>query len=415
MNAADRSARLSLGFSSVGHMYSHLFAPIFFVVALTLETEWSLTHGEAITLVVLGNVLFGVAAPVAGWLGDRWRVTAMISLFFLGTGGGMILTGLTETPNQMMLALAVTGLCASIYHPVGIAWLVRNAASRGLALGVNGVFGGIGPAVAALTAGLLTDLAGWRWAFIVPGVLIIATGIAFQVLVARRIIVETTVDRRRDAPASREDTRRAFMVLAVTLLCTGLIYQATQAGLPKVFSEGLGDILSEGVLGVSALVAFVYLMAGGLQVVAGHLADRFPLRSVYMICFALQVPFLMLAGAIGGLGLVADAAIMVSINVGALPAENSLVARYAPANWRGLAFGLKFILAFGISGLGIKMNGVIYDATGGFLWVFVVLAAIAAVGFAATLLLPAEHRRAAVIVEPVSAIPSSAGVPPAAR
>lgn len=44
------ASRLTLGFSCVGHTYAHLFAPTFFVVALTLETELGMTHGEVISL-----------------------------------------------------------------------------------------------------------------------------------------------------------------------------------------------------------------------------------------------------------------------------------------------------------------------------------------------------------------------------
>jgi MFS transporter, FSR family, fosmidomycin resistance protein len=391
------SARLSLAFSSLGHAYAHLFAPIFYVVALTLENDLRLSHGEVIGLIVVGNVLFGVAAPLAGWLGDRWSATGMIGLFFVGTGGGMVMTGLASSPLGIGLGLALTGMFASIYHPVGIAWLVRNAKARGKALGINGVFGGIGPALAAVVAGSLTELAGWRAAFIVPGAVIVATGVAFYWLLARRAIVESKIDRRPDVPASREDTIRAVAVLAVTLLCTGLIYQATQPALPKIFSERLGDIAGGGVLGVSAFVALVYLVAGGLQVLAGHLADRYPLKAVYFACFVLQVPFLMLAASLGGSALVAVAMIMVAINAGSLPAENSLVARYAPSNWRGLAFGMKFVLAFGVSALGVKMEGVLYDLTGGFFWLFVVLGAIAGVGVAAAWLLPSERRVPAAV------------------
>jgi MFS family permease len=190
---------------------------------------------------------------------------------------------------------------------------------------------------------------------------------------------------------------RAVAVLAVTLLCTGLIYQATQPALPKVFSERLGDIAGGGVLGVSALVALVYLFVGAVQVLAGHLADRYSLKVVYFACFVLQVPFLMLAGGLGGTSLVVVAMIMVSINVASLPAENSLVARYAPSHRRGLAFGLKFVLAFGVGALGVKMEGMLYDFTGGFLWLFVVLGAIATVGVAAAWLLPSERRAPAPV------------------
>jgi len=385
------SARLSLGFSCIGHSYSHLFAPIFYVAALSLEQELALSHGEVVALIVAGNVLFGFGAPLAGWLGDKWSSTGMMSVFFLGTGTGMILTGLVSTPLQIGMALALTGLFSSIYHPVGIAWLVRHAVSRGMALGINGVFGSIGPGLAAITAGVLIEWFSWRAAFFVPGIVLVMTGIAFFWLVARGAIVESRVDRKQEAPANRQDMMRAFMVLAVTMMCTGLIYQATQPALPKVFSEKLGELANGGVFGISVFVAIVYFAAGAMQIVAGRLADKYPLKYVYMIAFTLQVPFLAIAGSLSGASLLAVAMIMVSVNSGALPAENSLVARYAPSKWRGLAFGLKFILAFGVSGLGVLLEGKLYDYTGGFYWLFIVLACVAAVAAMAGMLLPNER------------------------
>ncbi|MCK5576130.1 MAG: hypothetical protein KAI28_09960, partial [Sphingomonadales bacterium] len=76
------ASRLTLGFSCVGHTYAHLFAPTFFVVALTLETEMGMTHGEVISLIVLGNMLYGLAAPLSGWLGDKWSAAGMMALYY---------------------------------------------------------------------------------------------------------------------------------------------------------------------------------------------------------------------------------------------------------------------------------------------------------------------------------------------
>ena len=394
------SARLSLGFSCVGHTYSHLVAPIFFVVALTLEDEWGLTHGETVALIIVSNVLYGAAAPLAGWLGDRWSSVGMMVFFFLGTGAGMVLTGLADSAVAVAVGLAVTGLFASIYHPVGIAWLIRNAVNRGAALGISGFFGGAGPALAALLAGALTDWISWRAAFLVPGGAMLATGVVFFALVYRRLVVESKADRRVQAPVSREDTVRAFVVLSITMICSGLIYQATLAGLPKLFSERLGTAAGEGILGVGALVALVFMVGGTMQIVAGYLADRFPLRAVYVLCFALQVPTLLLAGHLGGTLLVVVSVAMVSANWSSQPAENSLVATYAPSRWRGLIYGLKFVIAFAFCGFfGVKLEGVIYDMTGGFTWLFSVLAAISAVAVAAGLLLPPERQMAPVAAE----------------
>jgi len=388
------SAPLSMGFSCIAHSYSHLYAPIFYVAVLALEPELGLSHGEAVSLILVGNILFGVAAPLAGWLGDRWSAVGMMVLFFLGTGGGMILTGLADTPFAIAFWLAATGLFGSIYHPVGTAWLVRNAVNRGIALGINGMFGGFGPAAAALMSGALIDLFGWRAAFILPGALVIATGAVFCGLVVKGEIVESKADRRVEPPASRQDAIRVMLVLMLTMICNGMIYQATQAGLPKVFSLRVADFAASGAFGISVLVAVVYASAGVLQIVGGRLADRYPLKTVYRLAFLMQVPLLLLAAQLGGPTLVVVALLMVAANAGSLPAENCMVARYAPSHRRGLFYGLKFVFAIGIaSGLGVKLEGVLFDASGDFVWLFITLAALAIAALAIGHLLPDEPSR----------------------
>ncbi|MBF0335672.1 MAG: hypothetical protein HQL40_18865 [Alphaproteobacteria bacterium] len=81
---------------------------------------------------------------------------------------------------------------------------------------------------------------------------------------------------------------------------------------------------------------------------------------------------------------------MVSLNMAGIPAENVLLARYTPARWRGTAFGLKFVLAFGVSGLGVPLVAYIRGSTGDFYWLFALLAVMASVVAAAGLLLPGE-------------------------
>ena len=44
---------------------------------------------------------------------------------------------------------------ASIYHPVGIAMLIKTNKNIGFRLGINGVFGNMGVAAAPLITGLL--------------------------------------------------------------------------------------------------------------------------------------------------------------------------------------------------------------------------------------------------------------------
>ncbi|GEO80481.1 MFS transporter [Pararhodospirillum oryzae] len=392
MSTHGTQGRLALGFSCIGHAFSHVFEPVFFVVALSLPTVFGISYETALTLIVGGKLLFGIAAPFTGWLGDRWSATGMMTLFFLGTGGGAIWAGLSGSPVEMALALGVLGLFGSIYHPVGIAWLVHSAVNRGRALGINGAFGGFGPAVAALGAGALIDSFGWRAAFLVPGALCVLTGLVFLLSLARGWVSEKAPEANPEPPPDRRDAVRVYVVLAGVMLCGGLIYQSTQAAMPKLFEERMGSLLGEGALGIGSAVMLVYGLAGILQIGAGHLADRYALKAVYIAMYLIQAPALVAVAMLGGLPLGMAMMIAVCGNIGALPAENSLLARYTPARWRSTAYGLKFVLSFGVSGLGVPLVSVIRGTTGDFTLLFLILGGLALIVSVLLLSLPSDRK-----------------------
>jgi FSR family fosmidomycin resistance protein-like MFS transporter len=81
-----------------------------------------------------------------------------------------------------------------------------------------------------------------------------------------------------------------------------------------------------------------------------------------------------------------------------VPAENALLARYSPSRWRATAFGAKFLLALGISTIGVKLVAVIYNGAGGFSPLWLTLAGGAAFVAIAGLFLPGRLRRAIPIL-----------------
>ena len=105
----------------------------------------------------------------AGRLGDLWGRRIMMIIFFVGIGVAALLTALTQNAWQLAAALTLIGAFAAIYHPVGIPMLVQNARNPGAVIGVNGLAGNLGIAVAALVTGFLVKWIGWRAAFVVPG------------------------------------------------------------------------------------------------------------------------------------------------------------------------------------------------------------------------------------------------------
>lgn len=374
---------------NVGHTYSHLLMLLYPTAVLALEGSWGLGYAELLPLGFAGYLLFGLGSLPAGWLGDRWNSASMMSVFFLGTGASSILTGLAFGPWSLAIGLTLIGAFASIYHPVGIAWLVGASDRPGRVLGVNGVFGAIGVGGAALVAGLLCDLISWRAAFILPGLICLGTGVAFALGIARgRLRMVRAAYRPSEARPSAEQARRGLLMLFGSILFAGLIFQMSSVGMPKIFHHRLSDVIGLSATAAGSLVSVVYLISALGQIGGGYLADRYEERWLYALSYGIQIVVLTLAASTFDLSLVVLVALAITVHTGAQPVENCLIARYTPQHWRATVYGLKFVVALGLSALGVPLLALIYGLSGSFTGVFLTMAACCVVPIMVGLALP---------------------------
>jgi MFS family permease len=371
-------------------MLTHLLMLLYPTVVLALGPSFHLSYGELMLLSLPGTVLYGAGALPAGLLGDRWNAERMMVLFYVGSGLAAIATGCATGPVGLALGLGLVGLFGSIYHPVGIAWLVRNAENRGRVLGWNGIFGSIGVGIAPASAGALTQWIDWRAAFLVPGAIVLAMGLALAVLVQRGVVVAAKTDIKPQPEPERGDVRRAFFALSVTMLSAGIIYQAMTVALPKLFEERLVGLTNGSTLGAGGFASLVFAEGMVLPLLGGWLADRYSLKWVYVASWALAVPVFLATVRLFDLPLFAAIIVVFSLMSIVTPTENALLVRYTPGRWRATAFGAKFVLSLGVASLGVPLVAFIYDRTGDFAWLFLVLGALAAVIVAAGAFLPRD-------------------------
>lgn len=385
----DPTLRPTTLFLNVGHAYAHLVMLLYPTVVLALEGSWGLGYAELLPLGFAGFLLFGLGSLPAGWLGDRWHGDRLMVVFFLGTGGACVLTGMASGPWSLAIGLTLIGLFASIYHPIAIAWLVGAGDRPGRTLGINGVWGAAGLGSAGLVAGGLAELLDWRAAFLVPGAFCIVTGTWFAVGLARGRLAMVRGSYRGRAPeADGADVRKGLLVMLAAIVLAGLIFQIASVGLPKIFQARLGDVVGSGPLAAGALVSVVYAISALGQVVGGMMADRWDERWVYPVSYGLQVVVLLLAASSLDLWLVPLVTLAIAIQTGTAPVENCLLARYTPEARRATLYGLKFVLALGVSSLGVPLVAAIYGLTGGVDGVFWVLIALSLGVLALGLMLP---------------------------
>ena len=389
-------ARTNFLFLNVGHFFAHLMMLIYPTVVLALAEDFGRGYGDLLALSIWGFVAFGAGSLPAGWLGDRVSRTTMMTVFFLGIGAAAVLAGLARSPLHMAVALALVGLFGSIYHPVGIAMLTAQATRVGRDLGINGVFGNLGVAFAAILAAAMTEHISWRAAFIVPGAGALLAGVAYAAL-ARRGGGAGPVAARAGGNGARlaaRDQLRLLAAIAVAAAAGGVIFNVTTIGLPKVFEERLPAV-APSMTDVGGWVTAVLAVAGFSQIVIGYLIDRYPFRLVFFGVLAVEAPLHYLAATALDWTMLGVALPLMLLVFGSIPIYDAIVARYVADAWRARVYAAKYVLSLGVSALAVPLIGWFHASPQGFAGLFETLAVLAVVVGLCALLLPAERRAVA--------------------
>jgi MFS family permease len=381
--------RFLVPFLNLGHLLDHLVMLVFPTVVVALGREWDRPYSELLPLALGGFIAIGAFAIPAGWLADHWSRYKMMAVFFFGIGASLFMTGLAASSWQIAAGLTLTGMFAAIYHPVGIAMLVAAPQNMGRALGWNGLWGNLGLAAAAVVSGALMDFFGWRAAFFIPGLASIAAGAAFLALVPD----PGPVQKKSPTIGLHIDARtmaRIFAVLLVATACGGIIFNSTTVAMPKVFDERLRD-LTQTNLGIGALVALVYSVAAFAQVAMGALIDRFELRRLMIGVSLAQIPLLALAASVEGWAMLAAAVLMMLGVFGQIPLNDAIVGRYCADEYRSRVYAVRYVVTLTVAAIAVPLISVLHGSAGGFRYVFLVLAALAAAIFAASLFFPSRQ------------------------
>jgi MFS family permease len=306
---------------------------------------------------------------------------------------------------QVGIGLFVIGVFAAIYHPVGLAMVTQKWKNTGMRLAVNGVWGNLGVASAALITGYLIDHGGWRMAFIVPGAFSIAVGLAYALARRDEIAAEGAARSAAAGGTSSADKgllKRVALIVFMTAAVSSIIFQATTFALPKIFDERLQGLASaaaawlqaQGLSGkadvatmVGALAFTVFAIASMAQLVVGSLLDKYGARPVFMGAAAVQLVFFgLMAGSQEIWALVLALGFMLGA-FGQIPINDFMIGKMASGAARARVYGIRYVVSFTALAAALPLISVIYERWG-FDTLFYVLSGSAAVILALVSCLP---------------------------
>jgi len=273
----------------------------------------------------------------------------------------------------------VLGLFASIYHPAGLALISLKTSpdQRPMALGIHGVFGSAGIALAPLVFALLQSK-GMQWQdfFWVLGIVGIAGSVVVFALrsylsIGPQTHLPNSQANHANSEMVDEPDRdwRSFAVLISLAAIQGMVY----SGVITFFKDEsfldtplFADLFGKGTdlkSQRSFLMAAIMMFGCVGQFVAGKIGNPRRLEQQLTVITFMNAPFLVGMAMLSAEWALVSAAIFALVHFMFQPIYNSLVAKYTPREHRSVCYGLNFVMGFGVGSLGAVLAGWIKDET----------------------------------------------------
>ena len=361
--------RLTSVLLNLGHSLDHLVLLIFAAAVASIANDLGVDRWE--DLMPFGApafFFFGVCSLPAGKMGDLWGRRKMMLLYFVGVGLSSILVSQAQSPWQLCVLLAVMGGFASIYHPVGIPMLIQQSSTPGRAIGINGMMGNVGIAIAALLTGWVIRDFGWRAAFWIPGVISLALGVVFW-----RVSNAQEIPPVRKTPTLNVDSKTnqftLFFIMTLAATTGSFLFNFTTNANNEVLLSKLGNQLKDPAV-IGTLLAAIYFIAAFSQLIIGVLIDRVPLKKLYSIVIFLQLVTIIAATQLEGWGFYFAQLCFMCAIFAAIPFTDAMIANYVDDSMRSRFSGARFAISFGASSIAVWLIGPVVKVWGfsTFLW-----------------------------------------------
>jgi len=192
-------------------------------------------------------LVFGGLLLFCGRIGDRLGRRRLFLAGLLVFLGGSVAAGIATQSWMLIVGRIIQGLGAAAFVPSSLSLLTANFAAgkaRSRALAAYGAMAGLGFVVGMVGGGVITEILGWRWIFLlnVPIVLIMLVPV-------RRALPES---RDLKTPRSNDVGGAVTVTLGLALLIFAMTSAPQQGWLaPATWIPGL--------LGVAALILFILI------------------------------------------------------------------------------------------------------------------------------------------------------------
>lgn len=391
--------------SLFGIVSSHGIMHAYLVILPALLPLVKADLGNIQTISFLASLVFlfyGWGSLPAGFLADRYSKKTLIVASIALCGASSALVGFSQSLPMAAFSFILLGVGASLYHPPGYAMIsLFSLEMRGRYMGLQGLGGEIGMALAYITSVILGVFFGWRITFMLWGLLgMIMATINF-------LVITETEEKRRfqngsklsinhtkylaTSPEMSYSRRLSSLALVfVIVICSGALWNGVSSFILTYINEakGLQLILAGGLSTIS------YTVGSLGQVVGGELSDRYGRRIILQLGFSTFAGFLLLITLIpSSVPLILLVVSMLGFTFYLTQSPlNALISDVSSAKTVGVTYGFNFAIKYGIGGFSPVLAGFLaqnYSMD----YAFYLFAFIAVVAFSVSLITKDVRKR----------------------
>ncbi len=376
--------------ASVGVGTSAVALPFYTLGAMVkpLSDEWGWSRSAVQGAILFSTGIGALVAPLMGVLVDRYgsRKVALPSCFGLAFAF-LLAAAMTGQIWTFYLAYAAMAILGSGTSPITWSRAIaqRFEARRGFALGLTLSGTGICAVLAPLYVVWLTQVFGWRYAYIGLAAVILLLTLPLAYFFLREDGDDSQESRDRAAKSAATawglDLKtalrtRKFWILFLSVAC---VYLGVSGIIPNVISALTDQGFSAGDAAlVQATIGATIVIA---RLVVGYLIDRFWAPGVAAVALSMPVFACLIFLGEPGFALALVAAVCIGCAAGAeLDLMAFLTARYFGLRHFGKLYAIYFAALSVTSGIAPSLFASVYDLSGSYDVAFLVAAALFATG-----------------------------------
>jgi len=340
-----------------------------FLKPIMADMGWQ--RGTASFALSFGEFLAAFTVPLLGLMMDRWSIRKVALPGIVAFAACLCLMGLTPASLTVFtIFFALTSIAGAIQTPLGYtkaisAWFDRR---RGLALGIALAGVGFGAMIVPQLANFFIGRFGWRGAFVILGMMVLA--IAFPAVALWVREPQPGEGEHPDAPrpdpvpglTAREAAVTApFWILAPTFFFVAMALLGFSGHVvPLLTDRGLSPAVATATFGLFGLAT----LSGRL--LSGYLIDRIFASRVATVFWLAPIGGLMLLSSGTGV-LPAVGVVLLGLGLGTeVDLIAFMISRYLGLRAFGTLYGL-FFMMFGLGGaVGRFLGGYLFDRFGSY-------------------------------------------------